>query len=320
MPDTTPATPTCFVGCDVGKTEIVVFNSGSGRTSRIPNSPERLARFADSLDPGCLVICEPTGGWEAGLLDALTRAGRAVHRADAVRVKAFIRSLGTLGKSDAIDARALAAYGRERHATLTLWQPKDELRDRLHRLVMLRRDLIADRTAWSNRRGAPTGAALADHLGPILDCLEARIAAVDAEIAHLIKATPALRADARALRQIKGIGPHTATGLIALMPELGQITRREAAALAGVAPHPNESGASRGYRRARGGRPEIKRTLFFAAMSAARHNPPLRAFHQRLRDAGKPKLLAIVAVMRKLIVIANAVLRDTRNGSSLVRP
>ncbi len=147
--------PTRFIGCDVGKAEIVIFDSRTGHTTKISNTGAALARFAASLDPDGLVICEATGGYEAALLDALVTAGRPVHRADARKVKAFIRSLGTLGKSDAIDACALARYGSERHDRLARWQPRDHQRDRLHLLVTARRELVRERVAYRNRLQAP---------------------------------------------------------------------------------------------------------------------------------------------------------------------
>lgn len=310
--------PTAFIGCDVGKAEIVTFDSRTGRSRSCRNTAEALARFAQSLDESCLVICEATGGYEAELLAAVVGAGRAVHRADAGKVKAFIRSFGTLGKTDRIDARALARYGEERHARLALWQPQDAERDRLHRLVMLRRDLVAQRTAWGNRAGAPGATELDRYIQPLLACLEAEIAAVDAEVARLIDSSASLRRDAAALCGIAGIGPRTAAALIALLPELGRLNRRQVAALAGLAPHPRQSGTSNAYRRVKGGRPEVKRSLFMAALVAGQHNPSLRAFRQRLIAQGKKPLVALVAVMRKLIVMANAVLREA-NARSLVR-
>ena len=315
----TTVPPTAFIGCDVGKTAIVVFDSRTKSSRMLPNIPQDLAGFAHSLDDTCLVVCEATGGYEAELLAALASVGRAVHRADACKVRAFVRSFGTLGKTDAIDARALALYGAERHARLALWQPQDAERDRLHRLVMLRRDFVAQRTAWSNRAQAPGASELAHHMQPTMAFWDGRIAAVEADIAELIASSAVLRRDVAALRAIPGIGPLTAAALIALMPELGRLTRRQAAALAGLVPHPRQSGTSDHYRRVKGGRPEVKRSLFMSAMVASQHNPRLRAFRERLIEQGKKPLVVLVAVMRKLIVTANAVLRDAHAGS-LVRP
>lgn len=304
----TPATTT-FIGCDVGKASIAVFNTQTNRTYTIRNNQDDLENFAKSLDDTCLVVCEPTGGYETALIAALVQQGCAVHRADAGKVKAFIRSFGTLGKSDAIDCKGLARYGVERSAQLVRWQPHDAEREQLHHLVMLRRDLVEARTAWANRSSAPTGAAVQAHIAPVTACLDEQIKRIDADIKALIERHASLRTADKALRGIKGIGPTVAASLLALMPELGRLNRRQAAALAGLAPHPNQSGKMDGYRRVKGGRPEIKRVLFLAALSAARHHPSLRDTYQRLLERGKKPLVALVAVMRKMIIICNAVLR-----------
>jgi transposase len=307
---TLPATlPAFFVGCDVGKTEIVVFCSRDQSITSLANEPASLARFARKLEPGGLVICEATGGYEAALLDALVCVQYPVHRADARKVKAFIRSMGTLGKTDAIDARALARYGHERHDRLQRWVPGDKTQTRLHALVMARRDIVADKTAWSNRQKAPGANAAADLTAPILKALNSQLQAIDKAIAQLVQSSH-LAARARILQAIPGIGATTAYSLIALMPELGALDRKQAAALAGLAPHPKQSGQSNAYRRVRGGRPLIRQTLFMAAMAAARYNPLLKAFYQRLIDNGKKPIVAITATMRKLITIANARIRD----------
>jgi transposase len=307
---TTMATPTHFIGCDVGKASIVICDSRTGQTRTVPNRPKDLAAFAATLDRTSLAICEATGGHEAVLLQALITAGCPAHRADARKVKAFIRSFGTLGKTDAIDARALVVYGQERHATLARWQSPDPQRDRLQALVLTRRDLVAERQAYRNRLAAPGAAAVKPYLGKLLACLEAQIAALTRAIDALIRAHTTLDRAAKVIRGIIGIGATTAAALLALMPELGTLNRREAAALSGLAPHPQQSGSSDAYRRTRGGRPEVKRMLFMAAMVAAKHDPKLRAFYERLLASGKKKLVALTAVMRKLVVVCNAVLRQ----------
>jgi len=301
-------TPSRCIGCDVGKHSIVAFDSGS--VVSVANDPEALAAFAAALDPDCLVICEATGGHEAALLGALTDAGRQAHRADARKVKAFIRSLGTLGKTDAIDARALARYGQERHDKLARWRPRAANRERLHALVAARLQLVGDRTALSNRIAAPGASVVAERLDRIRQTIEEEIAGLESDIQALIAASETLNRAVRTVRTIGGFGPVVATTIIALMPELGTIDGKKAAALAGLAPHPRQSGEADRYRRTRGGRPEVKRILFMAALSAARHDTALSSFYQRLRDNGKRPLVALTAVMRKMIVIANARLRD----------
>ena len=307
--------PVAFIGCDVGKASIVVFDSRSATTSTIPNRPASLAQLAATLDEGCLVVCEATGGYEADLLGAVCAAGRAIHRADARKVKAFIRSLGTLGKSDAIDARALARYGYERHDRLARWQPREAERQQLQTLVLARRDLVRQRVACANRLAAPGGMPVAERLQRIRTVLDQEIAGLEADIARLIDNSPLLARAVATLRTLPGIGATTAAALIALMPELGTLARRQAAALAGLAPHPNQSANADRYRRTRGGRPEIKQTLFMAAMTAARHDPAMKTFYNRLLARGKKPLVALTALMRKMIVIANAKLRDNLSNN-----
>jgi transposase len=301
--------PSHFIGCDVAQASIVVFDSRTSQTHVIANRAPELARFAQSLDPTCLAICEATGGHEAALLQALWQAGRAAHRADARKVKAFIRSFGTLGKTDAIDAGALAHYAGERHARLARWQAPDPARARLQALVLTRRDLIADRQAYRNRLAAPGAAAVQRRLGQLLASFDRQIAAITRDIAALIRSHKTLADAERTIRGVIGIGETTAAALLALLPELGALNRREVASLAGLAPHPNQSGTTDAYRRTRGGRPEVKRVLFMAAMVAAKHDPTQRRFYERLLAQGKKPLVALTAVMRKLVVVCNAMLR-----------
>ncbi len=301
-----------FIGCDVGKSEIVVFDSRSGKTISIPNLKKSLAAFAATLDKTCLMVCEATGGFEEALLDAMLKAKIAAHRADARKVKAFIRSFGTRGKTDAIDARALAQYGQERAPKLGLWKKPKQEKQCLQSLVLTRADLVKERVAYKNRLAAPGAHHVKTHLQNILKCLDKQIAAIEAETKILIRAHPELARDADVVRSIDGVGPVIATALLALMPELGTLNRREAAALAGLAPHPNQSGGRDGYRRTRGGRPEVKAILFMAALSASRSKSSLGEFYQRLVENGKKKMVALVAVMRKIIVIANARLSQNR--------
>lgn len=308
--DTIDRTPSRFLGCDVGKRHIVVFDSHGGKTASIGNTPEALAAFAATLEGDCLAVCEATGGHEAALLEALLGAGIPAHRADARKVKAFIRSFGTLGKSDAIDAKALARYGAERHPDLKRWQAPDKHRVRLQVLVLTRRDLVDNRTALTNRLKAPGGQVVAECLKSLIASLDHEIQALEVKIQALLESCAALARTNRVLRAIPGLGATTAAGIIALMPELGTLTRRQAAALAGLAPHPKDSGMASGYRRTKGGRAEVKRTLFMAALAASQHHPTLRAFNQRLLEAGKKPIVAKTAVMRRLIVIANAKIRD----------
>ena len=312
--------PARLIGCDVGKASITIFDSTSGQTRAVPNRAPDLRRLARQLGPSCLVVCEATGGYEARLLDAMLQAGVPAHRADARKVKAFIRSFGTLGKSDAIDAQALARYGAERWAALTLWQAPDPLRAELQALVGLRVDLVRAQQAQRNRMQAP-GAALGAgfvvrSLRAVQRVLASELRAVQARIGELLRRHPALARDRAVLVSIPGVGEVTAAALLALMPELGALSGREAASLAGVAPHPHESGQRVGYRKTRGGRREVKRTLFMAALVASRAKGRLADVYQRLLARGKKPIVAVTALMRKIIVIANAKLRDAHTADA----
>lgn len=298
------------LGCDVGKEEVVVFDSSSQRIAQFANRSDSLAEFAASLDPNCIVVCEATGGYELILLAALIGAGVPAHRADARKVKAFIRSFGTLGKTDALDAKALARYGVERGRELPLWRARDEQRLKLQSFVLARRDLVADRLAYQNRRDAPGAEPLRAVYDQLLEAFEARIQELDAQIRALTESCQPIAVAVKALVVIPGLGLKTAAALIALLPELGTTTNKRISSLAGLAPHPDQSGSADRYRWVRGGRPEVKKSLFMAAMAARKHNPTLRAFFERLVANGKKPLVAIVAVMRKLVTYANAVLRD----------
>lgn len=304
-------TPSRCLGCDVGKSEIVVFDSHDGTTHRIPNKTAELAAFAAGLGPDCLAICEATGGYENALLAALVTAGCPAHRADARKVKAFIRSFGTLGKSDTLDARALARYGTERHASLSRWQPPDPARERLQILVRTRAELVAHKAACANRLQAPGVEPVRAELEALQACLGVQIATLTEAIAKTLRTHAQLASAERVLRSIRGVGPATAASLLALLPELGRIGRRQAAALAGLAPHPRQSGLTHAYRRTRGGRAHIKPVLFMAAMTAIRHDDTMKHAYNRLCANGKKPIVALTAIMRRIIVIANARLRDT---------
>lgn len=317
--DTLSTFPTRFIGCDVGKTSITLFDTASGQARTIPNRLPDLRRFARGLGPECLVVCEATGGYEARLLDAMLAAGVPAHRADARKVKAFIRSFGTLGKSDAIDAEALARYAAERHVSLARWQMPDPIREELQALVLTRIDLVRMRQAQRNRLAAPGAAVVAGVLRAVLREIVAQLRALEARIAALLRRHAVLARQARVLHGIRGVGAITAAALLALMPELGQLTGKQAAALAGVAPHPHESGQRVGYRRTRGGRPEVKRSLFMAALTASQGEGALADAYRRLVARGKKPIVAITAIMRKIVVIANAKVRDdTRNAPAQV--
>ena len=301
--------PLRFVGCDVGKAEVVFFDASTRTRTTVANTPASLKVALAGFGADTLVVCEATGGYEAQLLAQCLILGVPVHRADARKVKAFIRSFGTLGKTDAIDAAMLARYGCERHGALMRWQARGIVRDQLQDLVHLRVDFIEERKAYTNRLKAPRTPVIRKIIERHLRAVEKTIDAIEAQINQAIASDAYLTQAAETLRLIPGIGDTTAIGLIALMPELGTLSRKQAAALAGLAPHPNQSGSSDGYRRTKGGRPDVKRMLFMATLVSVRHSTPVSGFYNRLVGAGKTKMVALVAAMRKLVIICNAVLK-----------
>lgn len=300
--------PELCLGFDLAKETLVVSD---GRTVQvIDNRRTAIRRFLRSCNAD-FVVCEPTGGHETVLLEECLRLGLPAHRVDTRKLKAFIRSRGRLGKSDAIDARELAAYGLERWASLALWQASDAAQGRLKALVRRRDDLVAARVAEQNRAKAPGAGELAASFRAVLAVLERQIQIIEQSIRALMSAG-ALKRRADVVTAMKGIGQTTAAALLAAMPELGTMDRKQAASLAGLAPHPNESGKKIGYRRMRGGRPSVRTILFMPAMQATCGRGEFASFYERLIAAGKKPILALAAVMRKIVVTLNARLRDAQ--------
>ncbi|MGH6793904.1 MAG: IS110 family transposase [Methylocella sp.] len=299
-----------FIGFDVAKDTITLHDTLTLRTLTIANKRKDIMAFLVSVEDVALAICEATGGYEAVLLEALTDRNIAAHRADAVKVKAFIRSYGIQGKTDAIDARALAGYAQERHGRLPLWKPVDQDRARLKILVERRADLVTMRVAERNRRQSPVMKEVMTSIDAVLEVMNAQIEALDRQIRALIGESELLQAHCRTLQSLKGVGFVTAATLLALLPELGTLSRRQIAALAGLAPHPKDSGTLKAYRRIRGGRPCVRKALFMAAMTAARYDKNIKPFYDRLIKDGKKPISALTSAMRKIIVILNARVRD----------
>lgn len=298
------------LGCDVGRDSVVVFDSLTGTGQTLDNTPKALRRLVSDLSGDVLVVCEATGGHEATLLSVAVDAGLPAHRADPRKASAFIRSLRGHGKTDRIDAQGLCRYGLERGRELAPWQPPTESQTALRGLVRLRADLVRDRSDDARRLKAPGDGPDKRHIRATIEALNSRIAAIETDIDRRIKDDRQLADTVATIRDIPGCGAKTAIALAALMPELGHMNRRQAAALAGLAPHPNQSGSTDGYRRVRGGRRDIKSALFMAAMAARRFNPKLRDHYDSLRLRGKKPIVAIVAIARKLITIINARIRD----------
>jgi len=300
-----------FIGIDISKATFVAAQHGLKQTHEFNNTQEGFDAFFqhyNSVIPTSLVILETTGGYEMGLVQYLLTKGISVHRADTRKAKYFMRSLGKEAKSDNIDALGLARYGYER---LVLYVASSFHQEHLKQLSQRRLDLKQIMVQEKNRHQAPNqSACIQTSCQTMITALEAQLALVDAEIEASIKAIPEQKARQKILVEIDGIGETISSALLALLPELGRVDRKQIASLAGLAPHPCESGQKVGYRRCKGGRQEVRSILFMAAMSASRSKGPLGQFYKDLLARGKKKMVALTALMRKIVVIANAKLRD----------
>jgi transposase len=301
-----------FIGIDVSKAHLDVASRPDGLEFRIPNTPEGIASLVERLKPLglTLILLEATGGLERPAAVALAEAKLPVRIIEPGRVRHFARSIGQHSKTDAIDARVLAHYAEAvRPEARDL--PDQETRN-LQALLDRRRQLVAMRVSERNRLGqGPTAAVQADleaHIAYLSDQVEA----MDQSIGELIEAKAEWKLRDEVLRSVPGIGPQTSRVLLGLLPELGELTGKQVAALAGLAPRARDSGTVRGARTIFGGRAEVRTALYMASVSAMRFNPELRAFYQRLRQVGKAAKLALTAVSRKLLTIANAMIRDMK--------
>jgi transposase len=276
---------------------------------RVANTEPAIADLVADLRTAPLigVVLEATGGLETPVASALAAAGLPVAVVNPRQVREFARGSGQRAKTDRLDARVLARFGE--HVRPPCRPLPDAATQELARLVTRRRQLVEMLTAERNRRQGPA-APLADSLDEHIAWLQARISDLDRTLATLLRESPVWQADAALLQSVPGVGPVLTATLLAELPELGRLDRKRIAALVGVAPFTRESGRWRGRAMIGGGRAAVRATLYMAALVATRHNPVLRTFYQRLVAAGKAKKLALTAVMRKLLVILNAIRRD----------
>jgi transposase len=301
------------VGIDVGKEQVeVAVLGGEGVLPQYANDGTGQAALLSALQPlgVALVVLEATGGYEAALACTLQAAGLPVAVVNPRQARDFARSLGRLAKTDRIDAADLAAYGRmllDRDDLARYLRPLETAqRQDLAAWVARRRQLIT-MLGMEQLRLAQARRAVRPSIHKVIKVLQRQLEDIDGQMNGHLKAHFA-ELD-RLLRSTTGIGPVASASLIAELPELGRLNRRQIAALVGVAPMVRDSGQSRGRRRIRGGRAPLRRVLYMATLAATRHNPLVRAHYQRLRAAGKLPKVAIVACMRKLLTILNAMAR-----------
>ena len=300
--------PTVFVGIDVSKDTLDVAVRPSALRWQVGNDDagirDLLSRLAEPS--ALLVVLEATGGYEYSAAAAFASAGAGVVIANPRQIRDFARATGQLAKTDAIDAAILALFAeRVRPEPRAL---PDEARQELEALVTRRRQvtemLVAEKNRLSHAR-RPVRRGITAHIR----WLERQLADVDRDLDEAIRHSPLWRFQDDLLQSVPGVGPITSRTLLAQLPELGQLDRKKIAALVGVAPLARDSGTLRGRRTIWGGRAPVRAVLYMATVAAARCNPLIRTFYQRLRAAGKPAKVALIACMRKLLTILNAMAR-----------
>lgn len=301
-----------FVGVDVAKAELVVVVRPSGARWTVANDePGRRTLVARLLaEPPQVLVLEATGGYELPAVAALVAAGLPVVVVNPRQVRDFARATGQLAKTDRLDAAVLALFA-ERVQPPVRALP-DAATQALDALMARRRQLVEMLVAEQHRLGmarARGNRAITVNIKQTIAFLTRQLAATDREIGTMIRESPVWRERDDLLQRVPGIGPVVAHTLLAALPELGALNRRAIAKLVGVAPLNRDSGTWRGRRTIHGGRASVRAAVYMAALVASRHNAVLRAFYHRLLAAGKPKKLALVACMRKLLTILNTMLR-----------
>jgi len=300
---------TRFVGIDVAKSELAFVLGPEAPAQSVANDARGIRKLVGLLrrfGPP-LIVVESTGGYERVLISALLDAKLSVALVNPWRVRRLGESLGVLAKTDPIDARLLARFGEiAKPRPLPQRSQADRLRSEL---IARRRQLVTMVVAEKNRLLHAPRAMEADFRS-VIQFLERKIERVDQQIDALHAADPERVEVSRLLQSVPCVGPGIARTLLVDLPELGALSRREIASLVGVAPFARDSGQKRGVRRIRGGRASVRTALYLAAMNAARFHPELRPVYQRLRTAGKPAKVALVALARKLLVQLNAMVRD----------
>jgi transposase len=294
-----------FVGIDVSKRHLDIFENGRGL--RVSNTADSIGALVERWRTS-FVLFEATGRYDGALRQALEAGGIAFARVNPARARDFARATGRLAKTDAIDAQMLARMAQS--LSLARERESDPEREALARAHKRRDQLVHMRQQERTRLSECDDAALRADIEAHRQWLDANIAHWESEIARLVKRSAGLAQKAHSLRSIAGIGPVAATTLLALVPELGSLSSRKIAALAGLAPLNADSGQFRGTRRIKGGRKRVRDALYMAAVAAARHNPRLKPIYRRLRAAGKPAKVALIALARRLLVIANAIMRN----------
>jgi len=301
-----------FVGIDVCKDNFDVCCAASGSKGRFENTSDGVSRLLPLLPAAgaCLIVIEATGGYERQLVADLKTANHEVSVVNPRQVRDFARAFNILAKTDRIDAAVLACFAEK---VRPIPREKAGRIDELRELVARRRQLIEHRTAEKNRVRQGASPLVRKSLLRLIEVINKDIKAIDKALVSLVQSDDDWRNKFDKIKEVTGVGPQTATTLVAEMPELGQVNRQQAAALVGVAPFNRDSGQFKGRRMVWGGRRTVRNVLYMAALSAMKHNPVIRDFAARLRAKGKPPKVVITACIRKLVVILNAMLRANQS-------
>jgi transposase len=301
-----------FIGIDISKTQMDVAIWGNDKTWEFRNEAEgwqELVEKAKDLNPS-LIVVEASGGIEQPIVAELFMEKLPVAIVNPTRVRNFARSTGQFAKTDKLDARLIAHFAQAVRPQVRPLRTAEQ--EHLNALVTRRRQVVQILTAEKNRRSTVYNT-LRKRLQQHIEWLNAELEALDEEIEQYIKERPYWRKNAALLRSVPGVGPVTASTLLAELPELGTRNRKQIAALVGVAPLNKDSGKMRGKRRVFGGRAPVRRVLYMAALVATRVNPVIRAFYEHLLAQGKEKKVALTACMRKLLVILNSMIRNQQS-------
>ena len=298
-----------FVGIDVAKARLDVASPQTDQTWQVPNTLQGHHALRETLQEvvPALVVLEASGGYEAAVASVLYEAGLPVVVVNPRRVRAFAQAQGQQAKTDPLDATVLADFGRALRPPVRPLPSAQAVQ--LTEWTRRRRQLIQMITAEQHRLDQAS-APLAKTIGRHITWLQKQLKTLDADLAELIRTSPLWCDQAALIESVPGVGPTTTAMLLSALPELGQLSAKQIAALVGVAPFNRDSGQTQGPRAIYGGRGAVRTTLYMATLAATRYNPVIQAFYTRLLAAGKPKKVALTACMRKLIIILNAILRD----------
>ena len=299
-----------FVGIDVAKDSLEACLLPDGRRWSETNDRDGVRRLLEALPPAgqCLVVVEATGGYQRAVVAELIAAGHNTAVVNPRQVRDFARGLGLLAKTDRLDAEATARFGQQ--AAPRLVEPASPQEELLQELVARRRQLVELRAAETCRLETASTRAVIKSIRGVIEQLGKLIGKIEKELSELVESDDRLQGRAAALQTAPGVGAVTAVTLVAELPELGRLGRGQISALVGLAPFSRDSGKFHGRRAIWGGRASVRCVLYMAALTARRFNPVIRAFGERLVAAGKPFKVVMVACMRKLLVILNAILKN----------